>query len=135
MRRAPAVVPWTMCALIIPAWLIAPVMSQKYGSSLTSVAQAESRERSDPTRCVRYEQHVVVDGLRLRFENRCREAMSCNVRWTLRCEGDRERQPERRGLSLPLDQHREIMASARSCGDDRGWEIREITWRCRSDAP
>jgi hypothetical protein len=133
MRRAPVVAPWSMCALIIPAWLLMPSMSPNFGPTITSVAHAEARERADPTRCVRYEQHVVFDGLRMRFESRCRDAMSCTVRWTLRCEGETRRQSERRTLSLPVGEHREITASATSCGDDRGWEIREIVYRCHSE--
>jgi hypothetical protein len=135
MRRAPAVAPWTMCALIIALGLSTPTMSPKMGPTLTATAHAEARDRSDPTRCVHYEQDVVFDGLRMRFESRCREAMSCTVRWTLRCEGEERRRAERQRISLPVGEHRQVMGSARSCGDDRGWEIREITWRCRSDSP
>jgi hypothetical protein len=135
MRRAPTAAPWMMCALIVPMWLASPPISQKYGFSPPAVAHADSPARSDPTRCIQYDQHVEFNGLRMRFESRCREAMSCTVRWTLRCEGERQRQPERRNLSLPVGEHRDITASAATCGDDRGWDIREISWRCHTQAP
>lgn len=112
MRRCLLVAPWVVlaCGALLPKI-----------TGATPVAE-----------CVEVSPEATARGMSLEVTSRCEFAVRCELRWTLRCEGDAPEAGRAMSASLRLEAaaKRQLLASAEACGE-RTWEITDDVWECK----
>lgn len=99
-----------------------------YGAPLSTSHAAQS-----VSECVKVEPEASARGMALRVHNQCEFTVRCELRWSVRCEGDPAETPER-PMSLEVrlapSHARDVLASGEACGE-RVWEIADDVWECK----
>ncbi|WP_143140126.1 hypothetical protein [Nannocystis exedens] len=83
--------------------------------------------------CVQVDSEVGARGMSLRVHNQCDVDVRCELRWSVRCEGDTTdtaARPMSLVVRLAPGHARDLLASGEACGE-RIWEIADDVWECK----
>ena len=130
MRLRSALVRQQRCVLFAAmAMLATPAVT---ASDATAQSKGKNKRRINVSRCVKYTQARIKEGISVHLENRCGIELSCGVTWVVRCQST-PKLPHHAGDSFVLAKAASHLSEATSaaCGDD-GWEIDRIRWSCRA---
>jgi hypothetical protein len=120
-----------------PVTMVAPLLICLLSSGAEpSEALAQKGKQKGVAACVKYEQALGSDkqSVDLRLSNSCDSVVSCELSWTVKCDGQPAQQREERSFDLAIGEQRTTNASAEACGE-AAWHVRNVRWRCASSAP
>jgi len=125
--RSKTTAPWVTCALVVLGLLVgANVNAQKKPKKPRKIRSISS--------CMKYSQRMSEIGIHLTLDNRCDVDLSCDMSWSLRCDGsDGEKASTKKQtdtLFVSTDDSESAFASAAACGD-RGWRVTNVRWGCK----
>jgi hypothetical protein len=125
--RSRTTAPWVTCALVLVGLVV--------GSNVEAQKKARKPKKiRSISSCMKYSQSMSEVGIHLTLDNRCDADLSCDMSWSLRCDGsDDEKASKRSGtdtLFVSMDDSQSAFASAAACGD-QGWRVTDVRWGCK----
>jgi len=111
------------------------LLTMLVGSAWPGSVQAGKKNKPtaslDAAGCGKLTQNADVEGRGLVFElqNRCPDAVTCDIKWETRCD---KNEPVKHEDSASLDGNAtQTFNAASGCSTEQAWRVSAATWSCR----